>query len=70
MAESRGHVLMIVEQGLAGVIDPEDEQNLDGRALWNDYMARIAGWVQAVPIDEQDGDIEAQIERVYGPGVD
>jgi hypothetical protein len=67
MNESRGHVLMIVQQGLAGAIDPEDMQSAEGRELWRDYMSRITGWVQAVPLDEQGANIDEQVARLYGP---
>lgn len=70
MSESRSKVLMIVQLGLTGTLDLEDSQTADGRALWDDYMGRVASWVQAVPIDEMDGGIQAQIDRLYGPGAD
>jgi hypothetical protein len=70
LTESRALVVAIIEQGLTGAIDPLANQTAEGRELWQDYAGRIAQWVQDVPLDEQDGGIQAQIDRLYGPGTD
>jgi hypothetical protein len=68
LTESRAQVLLLVEQGLAGVITPEDFQNAEGTALWNSYWQAIRTWVQTVPADEATASIDAQIAAVYGSG--
>jgi hypothetical protein len=68
LTESRAKVITIIEHGLTGAIDPVEMQTTDGRALWQAYYSRLAEWVQAVPLDEQDGGIQAQIDRLYGTG--
>jgi hypothetical protein len=68
VAEARSTVLLLVEAGLQGVLDPEDQQSPDGHALWTDYMQRIAGWVQTQPVDESLASIDQQLERLYGSG--
>jgi hypothetical protein len=69
VAESRSTVLLLVEAGLQGILDPEVDQSADGLALWKDYMGRVAGWVQAQPLDES-ANIDEQIARLYGPDAD
>jgi hypothetical protein len=66
VADSRSTVLLLVEAGLQGILDPEDQQSPSGHSLWTDYMQRIAAWVQTQPVDDQTANIDEQLRRVYG----